>query len=66
MAFDLPETRFSAQEAALYATPNRVDEFADHIETLLADEAAPTAYGRLRTPTHRETPMLGSLQTASL
>lgn len=38
VAFDLPETRISAQDAALYATPNRVAEFADHIETLLEDE----------------------------
>lgn len=35
VAFDLPETRISAQDAALYATHNSVSEFADHIETLL-------------------------------
>lgn len=39
VAFDLPETRFSAQEAALYATPNRIEEFADNIEMLLDNEA---------------------------
>jgi glycosyltransferase involved in cell wall biosynthesis len=39
VAFDLTETRFTAQEAALYATPNQVEEFADQIETLLDDEA---------------------------
>ncbi len=39
VAFDLPETRFSAQEAALYARPNSVENFADNIELLLADEA---------------------------
>jgi glycosyltransferase involved in cell wall biosynthesis len=38
VAFDLPETRISAQDAALYATPNRVTEFADCIETLLDDQ----------------------------
>jgi glycosyltransferase involved in cell wall biosynthesis len=38
VAFDLHETRFSAQGAALYATPNCVEEFADHIETLLGNE----------------------------
>src|SRR5207249_11159203 len=38
VAFDLAETRFSAQEAALYAVPNRVDDFANKIETLLDDE----------------------------
>jgi glycosyltransferase involved in cell wall biosynthesis len=35
VAFDLPETHYSAQDAALYATPNRIDEFADKIEMLL-------------------------------
>jgi glycosyltransferase involved in cell wall biosynthesis len=39
VAFDLPETRFSAEEAALYATPNRVEEFAHKIEMLLDNEA---------------------------
>jgi glycosyltransferase involved in cell wall biosynthesis len=38
VAFDLPETRYSAQDAALYATSNRIEEFADQIETLLDDE----------------------------
>jgi glycosyltransferase involved in cell wall biosynthesis len=38
VAFDLAETRFSAQDAALYARPNFVEDFADKIEELLADE----------------------------
>ncbi|MFL5626160.1 MAG: glycosyltransferase family 4 protein [Ktedonobacteraceae bacterium] len=38
VAFDLAETRFSAQDAALYALPNRVEDFANKIEMLLADE----------------------------
>jgi asparagine synthase (glutamine-hydrolysing) len=38
VAFDLPETRYSAQDAALYATSNRIGEFADQIETLLNNE----------------------------
>lgn len=38
VAFDLAETHFSAQEAALYAEPNRVEDFADKIEALLANE----------------------------
>ena len=38
VAFDLAETRFSAQEAALYARPNVVEDYADKIETLLMDE----------------------------
>lgn len=38
VAFDLAETRFSAQDAALYAAPNVVEDFADKIEKLLGDE----------------------------
>src|SRR6266568_1942504 len=38
VAFDLAETRFSAGDAALYALPNVVQDFADKIETLLDDE----------------------------
>ena len=47
VAFDLPETRYSAQEAALYATPNRVEDFADKIELLLHDEALRSKMGAL-------------------
>jgi glycosyltransferase involved in cell wall biosynthesis len=38
VAFDLLETRFSAQDGALYATPNLVEDFASKIETLLDNE----------------------------
>ncbi len=38
VAFDLLETRFSAQDSALYATPNLVEDFACKIETLLDNE----------------------------
>jgi glycosyltransferase involved in cell wall biosynthesis len=38
VAFDLLETRFSAQEAALYAKPNSVEDFAEKIAMLLGDE----------------------------
>jgi glycosyltransferase involved in cell wall biosynthesis len=38
VSFDLFETRFSAQDAALYATPNLVEDFASKIEILLNDE----------------------------
>jgi glycosyltransferase involved in cell wall biosynthesis len=38
VAFDLKETRFSAQEAALYATPNSVEDFATKIEAVLDNE----------------------------
>ncbi|GAC1468097.1 MAG: glycosyltransferase family 4 protein [Ktedonobacteraceae bacterium] len=51
VAFDLPETRYSAQEAALYATPNRIEDFADKVELLLHDEALRAkmgAFGRKR------------------
>lgn len=38
VAFDTPETRFCAMDAALYAAPNLVGDFADKIETLLDDD----------------------------
>ena len=38
VAFDLAETRFSAQDAALYAHPNVVADFANKIEVLLDNE----------------------------
>jgi glycosyltransferase involved in cell wall biosynthesis len=38
VAFDLTETRVSAQGAALYATPNNLQDFADKIEILLDNE----------------------------
>ncbi len=40
VAFDLVETRVSAQEAAVYAEPNRVEGYAAEILELLADEVA--------------------------
>lgn len=54
VAFNLNETRFSAQEAALYATPNSIEEFTEKIEKLLDDEqlrAQLGAYGRNRVET---------------
>jgi glycosyltransferase involved in cell wall biosynthesis len=38
VAFDLVETRVSAQDAAVYATPGRIDEYADLVLALLDDE----------------------------
>jgi len=38
VAFDLAETRISAQDAALYAIPNLVEDFAEKIAILLDDE----------------------------
>lgn len=35
VGFDLAETRYSAQEAGLYATPNQREDFADKVEQLL-------------------------------
>ena len=37
VAFDLPETRYSAQDAALYAPANNVTALANNIEQLLTD-----------------------------
>lgn len=47
VAFDLAETRFSAQDAALYATPNSIEDFANKIEALLADEAFRLSMGAI-------------------
>ncbi len=38
VTFDLPETHYSAQDAALYARPNSIKEFADKIEVLLNND----------------------------
>jgi glycosyltransferase involved in cell wall biosynthesis len=38
VAFDLKENRVSAQDAAVYVTPNSEEEMATTIETLLADD----------------------------
>jgi glycosyltransferase involved in cell wall biosynthesis len=47
VAFDLQETRFSAQDSALYATPNSVEEFANNIASLLDDEALRARMGAI-------------------
>ena len=46
VAFDLQESRFSAQEAAVYAKPNDVEVFARLIDELLDDEPRRQAMGR--------------------
>jgi glycosyltransferase involved in cell wall biosynthesis len=46
VAFDLKETRFSADDAAVYVTPNEVQEFAAAIAALLDDPERRTAMGR--------------------
>jgi glycosyltransferase involved in cell wall biosynthesis len=46
VAFDLAETRYSAQESALYAQPNDIADFATHIERLLADQELRQSMGR--------------------
>lgn len=51
VAFDLTETRYSAQDAALYAVPNFMSDYANKIEELLADEEMRLrmgAFGRKR------------------
>ena len=47
VAFDLRETRVSAQDAAVYATPNDVHEYAKALVALLDDEAACAQLGKL-------------------
>jgi glycosyltransferase involved in cell wall biosynthesis len=39
VAFDLKENRYSAQDSAVYVTPNSEQEMADQIERLLANES---------------------------
>lgn len=38
VSFDLKETRFSAQQAAIYATPNDTKEYAEKIVTLMNNQ----------------------------
>jgi glycosyltransferase involved in cell wall biosynthesis len=47
VAFDLRETRVSAGDAAVYARPNEVSEFARLVVELLDDEPRRTAMGRI-------------------
>jgi glycosyltransferase involved in cell wall biosynthesis len=47
VAFDLKEGRFSAQEAAVYACPNDIEEFARLIDELLDNESRRQAMGHL-------------------
>lgn len=42
VAFDLPETRFSAQDAAVYASPGDIEGFAARISDVLTDETLRT------------------------
>ena len=45
VAFDLKETRVSAREAAVYATPNQVEDMARLVIELLDDEPRRCAMG---------------------
>ena len=56
VAFDLLETRVSAGEAAVYATPNVIEEFAELILKLLEDEER-----RLRMGSEGRSRIVGSL-----
>jgi glycosyltransferase involved in cell wall biosynthesis len=46
VAFDLKETRVSAEDAAIYVRPNDTDAYADAITELLADPDRRAAMGR--------------------
>lgn len=45
VAFDLPESRFSAEDAALYASPNQYQEFAARLAVLMDDEGLRRSMG---------------------
>lgn len=45
VAFDLKETRRSADDAALYAVPNDIDAFSQHFAALLDDPELRSALG---------------------
>lgn len=47
VSFDLKESRYSAGDAALYAKPNNVQEFADKIIELLDNDKMRTEMGRI-------------------
>jgi glycosyltransferase involved in cell wall biosynthesis len=47
VAFDLKETRVSAQDAAVYAAPNDVREYAEAIVALADDDDARERMGKL-------------------
>ena len=47
VAFDLIEARLAAQDAALYAAPNLVEDFAHKIEVLLDDKELRCALGAI-------------------
>jgi len=47
VAFDLKETRVSAGDAALYATPNKVEDFAHVLVRLLDDEPLRQLMGKV-------------------
>jgi glycosyltransferase involved in cell wall biosynthesis len=47
VAFDLRETRTSAGDAAVYVTPNVIEEYAEAIVALMDDEPRRTRLGQL-------------------
>jgi glycosyltransferase involved in cell wall biosynthesis len=47
VAFDLKETRVSAGDAALYATPNNIEDFAQALVELLDDEPLRRSMGKI-------------------
>jgi glycosyltransferase involved in cell wall biosynthesis len=47
VAFDLRETRVSAGDAAAYATPNDVQDYAEAVVALIDDESRRSRMGKL-------------------
>jgi glycosyltransferase involved in cell wall biosynthesis len=47
VAFDLPESRFSAEGAALYATPNNPQDFAVNLAALMDNQSLRISMGEL-------------------
>ena len=53
VAFDLPESRFSAEGAASYASPNNYQDFAAKLAALMDDQAYASLHGRTRPAANR-------------
>jgi len=52
VAFDLPEHRVTADQAAIYVTPNDEHAFATALAQLMGRSADAQGYGSMRTPSH--------------
>jgi glycosyltransferase involved in cell wall biosynthesis len=65
VAFDLPETRFSAEGAASYASPNNHQDFAAKLAALMDDKALRVVDGRTRPATNRNQAGVAALHPVS-